>query len=1514
VTLKPDICFVVAPAADVNLPPQEPAQAAAYLETLGFCPCGLDLNVDAYQDAKEKDRKLWGLGARDAWAEERVYEKYAERLGFNLESFTRRILDAGAPIIYFQTEPGNLHLSRKLAERIKKAEPNLTTIFGGPAARTPGLRALLLGEFADYVIGGELEPTLGELVSRLADDRPTEKVRGLVRLDEEGGPCYTPREPMLDLDVLGKVTYAQFPPDQYLGDAIPIAMSRGCAQRCAFCGEQPVQGIFRTRSAEAVAETMLDLNERWAATDFTFTDLVVDGDVSTLETLCEKLVEADKGFAWEAQIAPRAELTAETFAKMAEAGCKVLRFGVESLSDPNLERMNKTYTASEAIANIRDAFAAGIETHCNFIIGFPGETNQDFYDTARAIRDNQGFIDAIDTISACRIAHGCVMERNPESWRVHIVPDTAPGAWDDRGRNSPVWRNKRMREMAIYVSKLKIKFDYDFHCPPTVPLRAEMETRIRERFERHLRPTVLLVTTPPWGFENPPVSLAVLASYLKDNNVTYEVYDLNIEFYSTVQPIHKLLWHVENKNHWSAEETFEVVKFVLEDLIDGAVKKILEVNAPLVGFSVVDPKERMTIEIIHRLRGQGYEGRIILGGPACHTPDYRKIFEHKAGEHIDAYCIGEGEHTLLEAARRVQERRDLTGVPGLLHYDDHGTSHYTPRAPIEDLNSLPFPTYEDFDFSIYPGDSLIVEWSRGCIGSCTYCKGTEISGAYRTRSAQHIFDELKFHYETNKLKNFTVCDPLINGDPDVLSELCDQIIAYALPIKWNGEGIPRPSLTAELLQKMHMAGCYELQLGIECGSDNVLKRMNKKRFFTIEQAERVIRDTHEAGIKTCIFMIVGFPGETEEDFQGTLELIERNHEWIDQIKSINSLHVVTDTPLHFHADRFGIDLPETDYHYLWTDKNDMDWPERNARIRRVLAVAQKYEIEVRETNLAEGKQHTLLEQFDQGEVSMQQRAEMLTKQVNELQSFDAGDFAPEPSQADPQAAVPVDELIEEEKPPPPPRFANDEDKRGYVESNLQLSGVLDGKRVFAGPEVLEIDLTNACNSNCLGCWNHSDMLGPDKMTGEEARRRLPTEMLLKAIKQAAESGTKAVQLSGAGEPFMHPEIMDVIKTIKGLGLTCNIISNFTLVDEAKGKQLVDLGVDNLTISVWAGTPAMYKKTHPKLKAKTIHKIRDVLRTIHDYKAEVGTFRPHVKIYNVISKVNASGVSDMLDYAVSCLADYIEFTPVDIIPGVTDSLGLDDEARAVVLKQLNSFPRRDDYCEFDPMQGALEAQESTSLKEYEFARLIKHELLSDFFRWELKNAYKLQAWCPRRDWDIDHNEDLETERAFFFIYPKHECEMCPLYDKCPIDKETFTLKVEYLSFLGFGSFYRRITSPASKKGGYDSVVKDLPCLVGWNYARLLTNGDVIPCCKADDMALGNLYQDDFLKIWTAEKYRTFRAKAKDLPKDDPFFTPIGCLSACDNLGMNLGSMERIENLTDEEKEALEDREALGFEET
>jgi sulfatase maturation enzyme AslB (radical SAM superfamily) len=126
------------------------------------------------------------------------------------------------------------------------------------------------------------------------------------------------------------------------------------------------------------------------------------------------------------------------------------------------------------------------------------------------------------------------------------------------------------------------------------------------------------------------------------------------------------------------------------------------------------------------------------------------------------------------------------------------------------------------------------------------------------------------------------------------------------------------------------------------------------------------------------------------------------------------------------------------------------------------------------------------------------------------------------------------------------------------------------------------------------------------------------------------------------------------------------------------------------------------------------------------------------------------------------------------------------------------------------------------------------------------------------------------------------------------------------------FIRRVANSRAGSAEYDSgFIEQLPCYVGWLFARVMPNGDVNSCLKSHRFPIGNIHSQSFAKIWNSEKQFTFRTRALSANKDDPFFAligndpgcAVGCRKSCDDLGRNLRMHERIESLSFSQKTVL-----------
>ncbi|GAG80072.1 unnamed protein product, partial [marine sediment metagenome] len=155
----------------------------------------------------------------------------------------------------------------------------------------------------------------------------------------------------------------------------------------------------------------------------------------------------------------------------------------------------------------------------------------------------------------------------------------------------------------------------------------------------------------------------------------------------------------------------------------------------------------------------------------------------------------------------------------------------------------------------------------------------------------------------------------------------------------------RPEMSYEVIKKMKLAGCEHIIFGIESGSQRVLDLM--KKHYRVEDADRIIRWMHKVGIiVTCNFMF-GFPGETEEDFELTLDFIKRNAEYLDRVYPSRTYCALEEfSYLNTHLEEFGI-KPNPPNHLYWeTIDGKNSYPERLRCCEEFCKLASSLGIEV----------------------------------------------------------------------------------------------------------------------------------------------------------------------------------------------------------------------------------------------------------------------------------------------------------------------------------------------------------------------------------------------------------------------------------------------------------------------------------------------------------------------------------------------------------------------------------------
>jgi radical SAM superfamily enzyme YgiQ (UPF0313 family) len=203
--------------------------------------------------------------------------------------------------------------------------------------------------------------------------------------------------------------------------------------------------------------------------------------------------------------------------------------------------------------------------------------------------------------------------------------------------------------------------------------------------------------------------------------------------------------------------------------------------------------------------------------------------------------------------------------------------------------------------------------------------------------------------EKRNVTQYIIYDSAINCHLRVLSTVCDLIIEAGYKLSWRALAMPRKHMPLSLFEKMKRAGCNALEIGLESGSNRILKMMGKR--FTNTEAEDFIRKAHTCGIEVILFIIVGFPGETKDDFEETCTFLRRNREYIDTIASINTFMALDDTTIRKNPEKYGMTIPRERGELYWYDEGGNTYEARTYKVNFLTKVARQCGIPFIKDNL-----------------------------------------------------------------------------------------------------------------------------------------------------------------------------------------------------------------------------------------------------------------------------------------------------------------------------------------------------------------------------------------------------------------------------------------------------------------------------------------------------------------------------------------------------------------------------------
>lgn len=262
------------------------------------------------------------------------------------------------------------------------------------------------------------------------------------------------------------------------------------------------------------------------------------------------------------------------------------------------------------------------------------------------------------------------------------------------------------------------------------------------------------------------------------------------------------------------------------------------------------------------------------------SSDANDRFEDYLNEGADFVLLGEAEQTLLELITALDKKQtDLLTIPGLAFSQQEAVIKTARRSLIKELDELPLPAWDLIDIEPYRKTwlkhkgffSLNIATTRGCPFKCNWCAKPIYGNRYNSRSPKNVVAELKLLKENYGFDHIWFCDDIFGLKPGWVHEFADLVEKEQLQFNFKIQARADLLLQENYIRDLARAGCSNIWMGAESGSQKVLDAMDKG--IMVPQIYEATRLLKKNGIHPSFFIQFGYPGETKEDIIKTIEMI-----------------------------------------------------------------------------------------------------------------------------------------------------------------------------------------------------------------------------------------------------------------------------------------------------------------------------------------------------------------------------------------------------------------------------------------------------------------------------------------------------------------------------------------------------------------------------------------------------------------------------------------------------------------
>jgi radical SAM superfamily enzyme YgiQ (UPF0313 family) len=448
-----------------------------------------------------------------------------------------------------------------------------------------------------------------------------------------------------------------------------------------------------------------------------------------------------------------------------------------------------------------------------------------------------------------------------------------------------------------------------------------------------------------------PYGMSAIYAFLKENGVPVFQYDFLMEY---------LFAAGADIDYHNPERTFSEQDFFnflggearhkgLDEFTEKYCSRIYP-DAGIYAFSIVAYHQFWSSLLLGRyIKRLNPHATIVFGGPFITIKPSDFLVPYGVA---DYWIKGSGELPLFRIHQILQGARDfnIDQVPGIIRKSDQGLIQ-APKSvfPAEeerppDFDGLLLDSYR-YDHYLTGAKTLFLPYrfSKGCPSRCSFCTGRLVD-RYDCKSAGKIISELTGlarKYQTNA---FQFADASINGNPRLISEVCDRLIEDFPEIKWYAYSRVR-EFTPELLRKAKKAGCFALFWGVESAYQPTVDLLGKR--FGTEHLRNILDEASALGIKNYVHLMFNTPHESEGDIRHFVGLVDKyiDSDWVTFLPQRFLLE--SQSLMFDHPDRYGLanikrveasQFEREQWIYEESGALDYDGVERrNARNRKALS-------------------------------------------------------------------------------------------------------------------------------------------------------------------------------------------------------------------------------------------------------------------------------------------------------------------------------------------------------------------------------------------------------------------------------------------------------------------------------------------------------------------------------------------------------------------------------------------------